>query len=177
MRPRLTILARRVGRVLRSLVRFGGLATRYELSLCDQRLGHSYRLIDGHGYRVFRETTRRLDREPRCAIEVGFRLRLIGSATLPHWLFQRACILTTPFWSGFEGFGTKLWMVDPETRSYAGIYAWASAPTARGYLDVLLPVLRAVSVSGSVFSQVHEDRAFEDFLQERSADALQVAGA
>ncbi len=99
--------------------------------------------------------------------EVGFRLKAIGSAHIPHWLFQRLCILTTPFWSGFDGFGTKLWMVDPDTKSYAGIYQWGTADGARAYLSVLLPVLRAVSIHDSVFSQLHPHTELTSFLGER----------
>ncbi|HUB73131.1 MAG TPA: hypothetical protein VL979_03720 [Solirubrobacteraceae bacterium] len=100
-------------------------------------------------------------------IEVGFRLKLIRSAAILHWLFQRLCVLTTPFWSGFHGFGTKLWMFDSQTSSYAGIYEWSSAAAAHTYLAVLLPVLRAVSVPGSVFSEVHAGTRIADFLRSR----------
>lgn len=50
-------------------------------------------------------------------------------------------------------------MVDPHTHSYAGIYEWRTADAARAYLDVLLPVLRAVSVRGSVLSELHPEEA------------------
>lgn len=164
-------------RVLCSLARSVGLAAAHEIRLSHEHHARNYQLADGHRYVVFRETVRRLDDDPQCVIEVGFRLRLIGSAALPHRLFQRACILTTPFWSGFDGFATKLWMVDPDTRSYAGIYAWSRSPAAQGYMDVLLPVLRAVSVRGSVFSEVHEHRELEELLRERSGRATPIAAS
>jgi hypothetical protein len=159
-----------VGRhlLLSSLAAFPGLVSRHELRLSEDRLGRDYRLCDGHCYRVFRETVRPIPDESRTVIEVGFRLRSIDSARMAHWLFQRLCILTTPFWSGFCGFGTKLWMVDPQTCGYAGIYEWGTPASARAYLDVLLPILRVVSVRGSVFSEVHPDTVLEGFLSERS---------
>lgn len=153
--------------VLSSVVRFPLLLAGRRLRLRRERLGHGFGLCDGNLYRVFRETVRPLPSEQRTVIEVGFRLRLIRSAAGPHFLFQRLCILTTPFWSGFEGFGTKLWMVDPATRGYAGIYQWGAAADARAYLRVLLPVLRAVSVAGSVFHELHPDAELEEFLRER----------
>jgi hypothetical protein len=153
--------------VLASLAAFPELAIDRRLRLGSERLGRSYRLCDGRSYSVFRETVKPLPDEQRTVIEVGFRLKLIRTATLPHWMFQRLCILTTPFWSGFDGFGTKLWMVDPHTHCYAGIYEWSAPATARTYLDVLLPVLRAVSVAGSVFSRVHPVAELESFLSER----------
>jgi len=155
--------------VLGSLASFPGLVARDSLELRRERLGRLFWLCDGHSYMVFRETVRPLPVRERTVIEVGFRLRLIGSAPAPHWLFQRLCILTTPFWSGFEGFGTKLWMVDPSTRSYAGIYQWGSHRAARAYLGTLLPILRAVSVPGSVFSEVHPGRELTPFLERRAA--------
>lgn len=152
-----------------SLVGFLRLARSRELRLRRERLGRSYNLCDGHRYSVFRETVRPLPVGSRTVIEVGFRLRLIGSARAPHWLFQRLCILTTPFWSGLEGFGTKLWMVDPDTCSYAGIYQWGAPTAARAYLDVLLPVLRALSIEGSMFSELHPDVELANFLSERGS--------
>jgi len=153
--------------VLSSLAAFPELVARGKLRLGSERLARSYRLCDRRSYRVFRETVKALPNERPTVIEVGFRLKLVRSATVPHWLFQRLCILTTPFWSGFDGFGTKLWMVDPHTCSYAGIYEWSAPAAAHAYLDVLLPVLRAVSVPDSVFSEVHPVTELAGFLGER----------
>ncbi|HTZ64902.1 MAG TPA: hypothetical protein VMB51_12430 [Solirubrobacteraceae bacterium] len=153
--------------VLSSVARFPGLSVSRGLRLRDERLRRSYRLCDGRTYRVFRETAGPLpDGEPT-VIEVCFRLRLIGSARAPHRLFQRLCILTTPFWSGFDGFGTKLWMVDPHTCGYAGAYEWDATDSARTYLDVLLPILGAVSVPDSVDYELHPEVRLDDFLRER----------
>jgi hypothetical protein len=156
--------------VLSSLAAFPGLVARHSLRLRTERVGCSYHLFDGHSYRVFRETTRPLGDVPRTVIEVGFRLKVIRSAAVPHWLFQRLCILTTPCWSGFDGFGTKLWMVDPGTHSYAGIYEWGGSTAAQRYLDVLLAILRAVSTKGSVVCKVHSDTELTAFTDERRAD-------
>lgn len=158
----------RAGLVMRSTARFPRLSVSRSLRLRDERLGRCYRLCDGRVYRVFRETAGPLsDDGERTVIEVCFRLRLIGSARALHWLFQRLCIFTTPFWSGFDGFGTKLWMVDPRTCSYAGAYEWGATATARAYLDVLLPILRAVSVPGSVVYELHPGVELNGFLRER----------
>lgn len=164
------LAAERPGRsVLRSLGRFARLARRRELRLQAERLGLGYRLFDGREYRVFRETTCRSWSAERGAsvIEVCFRLRFAGRSPVAHRLFQRACILTTPFWSGFEGFATKLWMVEPDTRAYAGIYQWGEPATAEAYLAVLLPVLRFVSVPGSVAYELHPDTRLAEFLGSR----------
>lgn len=157
----------RVRLVLSSVARFPWLAASRPLRLRDERLGDCYRLFDGRDYRVFRETATPLSDGERTVIEVCFRLRLIGSARAPNWLFQRLCILTTPFWSGFDGFGTKLWMVDPHTCDYAGAYEWGAAATASAYLAVLLPILRAVSVPGSVVYELHRGAKLDGFLHER----------
>jgi hypothetical protein len=150
--------------VLSSLGRFAALVANHRLQLRKERLGSTYHLCDRHSYRVFRETVSALTAETPTVVEVGFRLRFIDSAEMAHRLFQRLCILTTPFWSGFDGFGTKLWMVDPQTFSYAGIYEWRDADTARTYLAVLLSVLRVVSVPGSVFAELHPATKLRTFL-------------
>jgi hypothetical protein len=88
---------------------------------------------------------------------------------LPHWLFQRLCILTTPFWSGFPGFRVKLWMVETETKDYLGIYDWDGEEDARTYAEALARVLRAVSVSGSVWYEMHGGQELEPFLRARES--------
>jgi hypothetical protein len=153
--------------VLGSLWRYCGLVMSHRLRLRHERVGSGFGLFDGRPYRIFRETTAPLPPGARTAFEVVFRLRLIGSASAPHWLFERLCILTTPFWSGFPGFGTKLWMVDPQTRGYAGIYEWAGVEAASSYLRVLLPILRLVSVRGSVDYRLHADVELSEFLASR----------
>ncbi|HST32419.1 MAG TPA: hypothetical protein VLJ80_02750 [Solirubrobacteraceae bacterium] len=155
--------------VCSSLANFLRLAGSRRLHLSAERLGSSFRLFDGQLYRVFRETRSALPVQEHTVFEVGFRLRLVGSAWAPHWLFQRVCILTTPFWSGFAGFGTKLWMVEERTRSYAGIYEWGGSEAATAYIAVLMPILRFVSVTGSVAYRLHEDIALSEFLASRGA--------
>lgn len=106
-----------------SSARFIHLALLGYIRLKDDRVGKPY-LVSQHGpYAVFRETiNRQAADDPPVTLVVGFRLKLLGVNPMLHWLFQRVCMLTTPFWSGFRGFGTKLWMVDPETKGYLGIY-------------------------------------------------------
>lgn len=151
-----------------SLRGYTRLLRRSQLRLQQTGLGLRYRLFDGRCYQVFRDTIAPSDDQPPTVIEVTFELKLIGSARAPHWLFQRLCILTTPFWSGFDGFAVKLWMVHPETCRYAGIYQWGGAAAAQRYLDFLLPVLRVVSVPGSVSYRLHPHTALADFLRERA---------
>jgi len=145
-----------------SIVTFLKLFVSNKLHLNKEKLGKTYQLSVHGKYSVFRETVN----DPTfpgqmIVLVVGFRLRLIGSNTFFHWIFQRVCILTTPFWSGFRGFHIKLWMVDKTTKNYAGIYEWYGKENAQRYLDVLLPVLRFFSVSSSVWYYSYEDRSLE----------------
>jgi hypothetical protein len=138
------------------------------LSLRRDRLWSRYAVQRGGPFAIFRETVSRAGTdEPSVVLVVGFRLRFIGSARMPHWLFQHACILTTPFWSGFRGFRVKLWMVNPETSDYLGIYNWYGDTAARAYAEALCVVLRAVSTQRSVWYEiVAED--FEAYLRARA---------
>jgi hypothetical protein len=132
-----------------------------------EHIGESYRIERYGTYRVFRETRGHDEGcEPSCVLVVGFQLRIIGANPLMHWLFQRVCLLTTPFWSGFLGFRIKLWMVDPVTKNYLGIYEWAGAANARNYADVLARVLRRVSTKDSVWFEISEKQEFLSFLND-----------
>ena len=117
--------------------------------------------IDQRGtYQVFRETVSDDGTAAKSVVlVVGFRLRVLRSISFLHWLFQRACILTTPFWSGFRGFRVKLWMVDPQTKNYLGIYDWAGAENAQTYIDALVQVLQPLSTPGSVWYDLFRVRS------------------
>jgi hypothetical protein len=154
--------------------RFIPLAVSRSLRLRRNRLDRAYHIDQGGTYAVFRETVSDVYPPSRpVVLVVGFRLRLIRDWALPHWLFQRACILTTPFWSGFRGFRIKLWMVDPITKNYLGIYDWEKMDQARTYLAALTRVLRPLSTPWSVFATVYPDQSLEPFLQARAVASAQ----
>lgn len=153
-----------------SVVRFLRLAWAGALHRRRDRLGRAYRIDDGRAYEIFRETVS--DAAPPdqpTVLVVGFRLRALHSNRVLHWAFQRLCILTTPFWSGFRGFRVKLWMVDPQTKSYLGIYDWTGAKNAQTYASALVRVLRPLSTPGSVWYTLYPDQDFESFLSERES--------
>lgn len=132
------------------------------------RQGKSYRIANKGTYTVFRET-RSLEAgdAEHVVLIVGFRLRLIRNNGLMHWLFQRICILTTPLWSGFEGFSIKLWMVDHSSKNYLGIYDWAGRKQALTYVHTLTRVLNFFSVKDSVWHKI-STQSFEDYLRRRA---------
>ena len=154
--------------------RFAWLCLGGSLRLRRGRRGTAYDLGPRGRYCVFRET---VSSGPAAGaspvvLVVGFRLRVIGKSALAHRLFQRCCILTTPFWSGFAGFRVKLWMVDPATNDYLGIYEWRGREQAQLYVDALVRVLRPLSVPGSVWYEIREEpfeRYLSDHLRRQSA--------
>jgi hypothetical protein len=144
---------------LRSARRFVALARTHSLCLRRARRGALYHLGSRGDFAVFRETVRLSPTHDRpVVLVVGFRLRWIDSFATAHWLFQRCCILTTPFWSGFTGFRVKLWMVDPVTRNYLGIYEWDGRASAQKYVDALVRVLKPLSVPGSVWYELIDEQ-------------------
>lgn len=156
----------------KSAVRFPRLAAHYELHLRHGRLGICYDLPGRGRYQVFRETTSaHLVYDPTVLV-VGFRLKLINDNHFMHRLFQRVCVLTTPFWSGFPGFGTKLWMFDPATHIYLGIYQWDTPPAAKVYVNALTRVLKAVSTKGSVWHELYTRQRLEIFLLSHRAPSV-----
>ncbi|MFA5134535.1 MAG: hypothetical protein WC505_01970 [Patescibacteria group bacterium] len=153
---------------LKSAASFPSMAVRC-LRLRRGRIGRMYDIKNASAYSVFRETANKnpLDGQPTVLV-VGFRLKLAGQMSLLHWLFQRVCIVTTPFWSGLPGFGVKLWMVDPAGKKYLGVYEWHGTERAQAYVRFLLPVLNFFSVHGSVWHRMHENTRLEAYLQQGS---------
>jgi hypothetical protein len=155
-----------------STLRFLRLAATRRLRLRRDRLGQSYRIDRGGTYAIFRETVSDDGTAGgRVVLVIGFRLRFLRSWRLPHWLFQCVCILTTPFWSGFRGFRVKLWMVDPRTKNYLGIYDWAGLKQAQTYVNALARVLRPLSTRGSVWYELYPDQELEPYLRAHRTDA------
>ena len=151
-----------------SVLRFLRLATSRAIRLRRDRVGQAYIIPQCGAYQIFRETVSDDGTRDRSVVlVVRFRLRVLRSNTFLHWLFQRACILTTPFWSGFRGFRVKMWMVDPQTKNYLGIYDWAGVENAQTYIDALVQVLRPLSTPGSVWYELYPDQEFEPFLRTR----------
>jgi hypothetical protein len=79
-------------------------------------------------------------------------------------------LLTTPFWSGLPGFSVKLWMVDPETKRYLGIYDWRGADQAQRYVDALIRVLQPLSTRGSVWYRLIPNTELEPHLVTQAAN-------
>jgi len=144
------------------------MATSRALRLRRDRVGQAYIINQRGTYQIFRETVSDDGiRDRSVVLVVGFRLRVLRSNRFLHWLFQRVCILTTPFWSGFRGFRVKLWMVDPQTKNYLGIYDWAGVENAQTYIDAWVRVLRPLSTPGSVWYDLYPDQELEPFLRIR----------
>ena len=145
----------------RSVAQFCRLVVSRSLHLRRDRLGERYTIDQGGTYAIFRETVcDDTAASPGVVLVVGFRLRVIHGNPALHWLFQRLCILTTPFWSGFRGFHVKLWMVDPTSKNYLGIYSWIGGKRRQGIcgcprsgaapaLHAQLGLVRTLSRSGS----------------------------
>jgi hypothetical protein len=132
--------------------------------LKTDRLHNLYKIDQGGTYTIFRETVSKSSNADKpVTLVVGFRLKLLKSNPIMHRIFQRVCILTTPFWSGSPGFKVKLWMVDPKTKNYLGIYDWAGEQKALDYVTGLVRILRPLSTQDSVWYEIYPQQ-FEQYL-------------
>jgi hypothetical protein len=132
-------------------------------------VGGPLRMSDGRTYVPFRHTRRAKarwsDAQPPAVLQPRFHLELLPARRLRlHALFRVVCIVTTPFFVGLRGFRSKLWMVDPETGDFAGLYEWDDAPTARTYAEGLARVLRVLSAPGSVSYDLVEGMTVDAYL-------------
>lgn len=132
-------------------------------------LGRPLRMSDGRTYVPFRNT--RKDEaawstdHPPVTLQPRFHLEVLrpGRRRL-HSLFRVVCIVTTPFFVGLRGFRSKLWMVDPVTGDFAGLYEWDDLATAQAYAEGLAKVLRLLSTPGSVSYELTERVDLDDYL-------------
>ena len=135
------------------------------LHIRRDRLGAEVSIPDGRRFIVFRDTSRDGPEPLRpVTLAVWFRLRSVPrGARIRRWLFERESILNTMIFAGFDGYLVKLWMVDPHTSDYAGLYTWASAAEAERYASYITSVLRPLSTPGSVGYEVVADKALDDY--------------
>lgn len=132
-------------------------------------LGEPLRMSDGRSYTPFRHTRRDetlWDTSSSPAVlQPRFHLAVLApNRKRLHALFRVVCIVTTPFFVGLRGFRSKLWMVDPETGDFAGLYEWDDARTAEAYAEGLAKVLRLLSVRGSVTYELVENCTVAEYL-------------
>lgn len=137
---------------------------------CDRKyLGQPLRMSDGRAYTPFRHTVKDPARwssiqEP-AVLQPRFHLRFMSPDRRRwHALFRVVCIMTTPLFVGLPGFRSKLWMVDPVTGDFAGLYEWDDAATARAYAEGLAKLLRRLSVGNSVSYEVRSGFTVASYL-------------
>jgi hypothetical protein len=146
-------------------------------------LGRPLVMSDGRSYVPFRHTRRAPGDHPPAAGPPAVLQPRFHLAVLParrrrlHALFRVVCIVTTPFFVGLPGFRSKLWMVDPATGDFAGLYEWDDEAGARAYAEGLAAVLRLLSTRGSVRYEVVPDRTVPEYLADHAATDRSSLGA
>jgi hypothetical protein len=156
-----------------------GLLLRGRVTLRTGRLGQPLTMSDGRTYVPFRETVKEArlwnSETAPAVLQPRFHLRVLGPRRQRlHAMFRGVCIVTAPFFIGLPGFRSKLWMVDPHTGDFAGLYEWDSADGARAYAEGLGRVLRVLSVRGSVTYEVVANTTVVEYLDRFAAN---TAGA
>ncbi len=97
-------------------------------------------------------------------IPVGSRVR--------RFLFERLCLVNTFLFAGFAGYRVKLWMVDPDSADYAGLYSWHSAAEAEIYARYIVGILKPLSRAGSVGYEIIPDVGLDHWFSSHGAQSL-----
>lgn len=152
---RAAVAAGTIGRFARCAAATWQLWRRDELHLSGEHVGWQLDFGDGSTAQVYRETRCTSPRTgPPCLLVVVFRLRGLGFGPWRHALFRAESVLNTPLFAGFPGFRSKLWLTDPVTGRYRGVYEWDGPGQADAYAHTLSRLLRLVCEPGSVAWQV-----------------------
>jgi hypothetical protein len=133
----------------------------------------SVELPDGRRFSLFRQThCDPADPAAGVTLAVWFHLKGVpAGARVRRWLFERESILNTILYAGMEGYQVKLWLVDPTTSDYAGLYSWDDAASAARYGRYISAVLRPLSRHGSVGFTLIEDQPFARYLEHHAPPA------
>lgn len=135
------------------------------ISMPGENVGRLVRFADGSRSRIYRETAmRERSNDPSVLIVVRFRLRLLGTNRLAHWVFRGESLLNTLLFAAHRGFQTKLWLTDESTGYYRGIYEWNGQDAAEEYAETLRVVLQPWVEEGSFAYRVIQNQSRGDFL-------------
>ncbi len=135
------------------------------IALPRENVGRTVTFADGSRAQVYRESVmRERHSDGLVLIAVRFRLRLIGSNRLAHWLFRVESLLNTLLFAAHPGFEAKLWLTDRDTGVYRGIYEWRGARAAVEYAETLEVVLAPWAEPASFAYEVIEGLTRDDYL-------------
>jgi hypothetical protein len=141
-----------------------------------ERLGTRVHTADDRTFTIFGETVSDpvawLRAVPPAVLQIRFRLRgMSADHRVRHAAFRRLCFGTTPGFVALAGFRSKLWLVDPATGEYAGLYEWDDARTAGEYACALRRVLRPLCEGGSVAVEIVDGTTIGHYLAAATAAA------
>jgi len=161
----LTVLAIEIRCAISTL----GLIARRKLAQPPDLVNSHIEFTDGSVSRIYRETTMRdLETTPQVMLGVRFRLRFIGSSRLGHALFRFESLFNTLLFAAHRGFHSKLWLTDPTTDYYRGIYEWEDERSAIDYAETLRTVLVPWVETGSFAYRIMSGISRPDFLEGRA---------
>ena len=154
-----------------------GMLFRGELASPRRQVDWRLTFADGTTSRIYRETTvrRRSARLP-VLIVVRFKLRLVGHSRVGHLLFRVESWLNTVLFAAHRGFQTKLWLTDPTTSYYRGIYEWDGADAAVAYAETLRVVLEPWVQAGTFAYRLVPGEGRDSFLSGSSGIAPEGDG-
>ena len=137
-----------------------------KLHIANTHVGDHIPLPDSRIFEVFRGTTRDAETIHRpVTLTVWFHLRSIPAhAAIRRYLFERLCIVNTLLFAGCDGYLVKLWMVDPETSDYAGLYSWRTGEEADAYGRYITAILQPLSAPRSVGYIVLQNVTLQEYL-------------
>jgi hypothetical protein len=119
-----------------------------------RRMGEALILEDGQTWVIFREV--HLDPGPHRPARAGAvfrpRFHVRGMSRRANILFS---LLPIPFFTGLPGFRSKLWLYQPESGDFQGIYEWDTPADAEAYAQSFaMRFMTRRSVPGSVSYQI-----------------------
>ena len=152
-----------------------GLIIRRRLGQPNGLVNSHIEFADGSVSRIYRETSMRgLETTPQLLLAVRFRLRFIGSSRLGHALFRFESLFNTLLFAAHRGFHSKLWLTDPTTDYYRGIYEWENEESAVEYAETLRIVLAPWVQAGSFAYRIMSGVGRPDFLEGRLPYSIHV---
>lgn len=151
---------------LRCVLSTLSLLVRGHICMPRDMVGREIAFADGTRSEIYRETAmRHLGAPPRVMLAVRFRLRLVGSSRVGHALFRFESLFNTLLFAAHPGFHSKLWLTDPVTNYYRGIYEWRDPEYAAAYAEILRVVLSPWIQTSSFAYRVIDRISRSEFLE------------
>ena len=134
----------------------------------EQFCGKILQMEDGLKFKIFRHMRLRKKTSPDAAAIFIVRFKF---KKFSHRTNMKASRIPIPLIAGFPGFRDKVWMIDPDTDYWQGVYQWENVQAIEKYKkSFVLAIMNKRALKNSISYKTIPGISIEDYLLSVAVD-------